>query len=225
MKQSKLAEERRIQVCACLVIAFILLAVHFVIPDFYSTLLTLTMAGNVQGLTDYILSFGYGAMAVSILMILLTNMTGLPSLPFLIVNGLIFGLVPGIVVSWIGEVLGNIAGFIVMRTVFRDFAGRLIAKSKRLNRIDSYSSFRNVLIARSLPYTPNVLLTALMASSSVSFADHALATFIGKLPAVAIEVLFGHDLVYIRENADRLLAVLILCLAGYGIYRWKKKSR
>lgn len=225
MNKLKSMTERRMQIYACLILGCLLGAVHVLIPGFYETLWKLALSGNVLGLKEYVLSFGYGAMAVSILMIALTNMTGLPSLPILIVNGLVFGLIPGIIVSWIGEFVGCTAGFAVMRTVFRGLAKRIIAKSRRLNRLDSYSSFRTVLIARALPYTPNVVLTALLAASSVAFTEHAIATFIGKLPAVAVEVLLGHDLIHIAEHADRLAAVLAVCIAAYLIYRYKNTGR
>ena len=82
---------------AVLVIIIVeLAAVQYFIPDFYQTLFRLTLDGNVEGLTEYISSFGYGAIAITIFMIVLTNMTGLPSIPFLTVNGVIFGLLPGI---------------------------------------------------------------------------------------------------------------------------------
>ena len=214
MKQYNGITERQMQIGACLIIALIFGSIHLALPGFYSTSITLAMDGNVPGLQAYILSYGYLSMAISILMILL---------PLLIVNGLVFGLIPGIIVSWIGEFLGCTAGFIVMRTVFRSTAERIIAKSDKLSRIDRYSTFRNVFIARALPYTPNVLLTALIASGRISFSDHLGATFLGKLPAVAIEVWLGHDLVYITEHPGRLAVVILICLAGVVIYRRKNK--
>ena len=89
MKQYNGITERQMQIGACLIIALILGSIHLALPGFYSTLITLAMDGNVPGLQAYILSYGYLSMAISILMILLTNMTGLPSLPLLIVNGLV----------------------------------------------------------------------------------------------------------------------------------------
>ena len=47
---------------AVLVIIIVeLAAVQYFIPDFYQTLFRLTLDGNVEGLTEYISSFGYGA--------------------------------------------------------------------------------------------------------------------------------------------------------------------
>ena len=76
MKQYNGITERQMQIGACLIIALILGSIHLALPGFYSTLITLAMDGNVPGLQAYILSYGYLSMAISILMILLTNMTG-----------------------------------------------------------------------------------------------------------------------------------------------------
>lgn len=84
----------KIAVCLGLFLAF--WGVQWVIPDFYQELFRLSLAGDVDGLINYISSFGIYAALISIFMITVTDMTGLPSIPFLTVNGAIFGLVPGL---------------------------------------------------------------------------------------------------------------------------------
>ena len=180
---------------AVLVIVIVeLAAVQYFIPDFYQTLFRLTLDGNVEGLTEYISSFGYGAIGITIFMIVLTNMTGLPSIPFLTVNGVIFGLLPGIVISWIGEVLGNILGFVIMRTVLRDKARKLVERSHLTEKLDKYSTIKTIALARAIPYSPNLVITAVASMSRISFSHHLAATIIGKVPSVIVEVLLGHDL-------------------------------
>lgn len=83
-------------------------AIHWAIPSFYSTLWQLTVSHDIPGLTSYISSFGSIAVVLMILLIVLTNMTGLPSVQFVTVNGILFGLLPGIVISWAGQVLHRI---------------------------------------------------------------------------------------------------------------------
>ena len=166
---------------AVLVIVIVeLAAVQYFIPDFYQTLFRLTLDGNVEGLTEYISSFGYGAIGITIFMIVLTNMTGLPSIPFLTVNGVIFGLLPGIVISWIGEVLGNILGFVIMRTVLRDKARKLVERSHLTEKLDKYSTIKTIALARAIPYSPNLVITAVASMSRISFSHHLAATIIGK---------------------------------------------
>ena len=144
-------------VCLGLFLAF--WSVQWVIPDFYQELFRLSLAGDVDGLIDYISSFGIYAAIISIFMITVTDMTGLPSIPFLTVNGAIFGLVPGLIISWVGEVLGTELSFIILRTVLRRQAIHVISRHHLRNQLDKYSRFPTLAMARSIPYIPNVPFT------------------------------------------------------------------
>lgn len=84
-------------------ICFLIAKIFF--PEFYSNTITLTLAGDVDSLSRYISSFGYGAFAVSLFLLILCNVFGIPTIPFLTINGVLFGLLPGIIISWIGEVI------------------------------------------------------------------------------------------------------------------------
>ena len=195
-------------VCLGLFLAF--WSVQWVIPDFYRELFRLSLAGDVDGLIDYISSFGIYAALISIFMITVTDMTGLPSIPFLTVNGAIFGLVPGLIISLIGEVLGTELSFIILRTVLRRQAIHVISRHHLRNQLDTYSRFSTLAIARSIPYIPNVPFTAIAAVSHLSQKDHFLATAAGKVPRVVIEVLLGHDLIHIGQHGGRLLCWVVL---------------
>ena len=45
-------------------------------PEFYDQTIQLTLAGDIDGLGDYISSFGYGAFAVSIGLLIFCNVFG-----------------------------------------------------------------------------------------------------------------------------------------------------
>lgn len=210
-------------IIVCIAIFF---GIHLAIPDFYGTVWSLTRAHNLEGLTAYISSFGGAAILVMILLIVLTNMTGLPSIQFLTINGVLFGLVPGILLSWIGEVIGNVMAFIIMRYLFRDSARKLIEKNKVAKKIDSYSNFKMIALFRAIPYSPNLVITAVCALSSVAFTTHLAATLLGKLPSVLIEVWLGHDLINFSQHGPRVLlwVVLIIVLLG-GWYYYQRRQR
>lgn len=151
-------------VCLGLFLAF--WSVQWVIPDFYQELFRLSLAGDVDVLIDYISSFGIYAALISIFMITVTDMTGLPSIPFLTVNGAIFGLVPGLIISWIGEVLGTELSFLILRTVLRRQALHVISRHHLRNQLDKYSRFSTLAMARSIPYIPTSPLRLLPPSAT-----------------------------------------------------------
>lgn len=153
-------------VCLGLFLAF--WSVQWVIPDFYQELFRLSLAGDVDGLIEYISSFGIYAALISIFMITVTDMTGLPSIPFLTVNGAIFGLVPGLIISWVGEVLGTELSFLILRTGLRRQAIHVISRHHLRNQLNKYSRFSTLAMARSIPYIPNVSPLRLSPPSATS---------------------------------------------------------
>lgn len=217
--------DKLLKVFVIFVIACIFVSIHFLVHGFYSTLFYLTMTGNVQGLAAYISSFGVWAVVITVFMITITNMTGLSSIPFLAVSGVIFGLVPGIIISWVGEVIGVDLGFIVMRTVLRDKAKKLIEKNNMMAKLDSYSNVRTMTFMRAIPYTPNVVITAMAALSHINFRDHTIATILGKIPAVIVEVWMGHDLLEFDTHGMRFLVLVTILFVVYGIYQYRKRRK
>lgn len=135
-----------VKTAVLVILAGVLYWIHVTIPGFFSTLIKLTWEGNVDGLSAYVSSFGYWAYAISVFMIALCNVTGLPSIPFLTVNGVIFGLLPGLVVSWLGEVIGVELSFYVMRLLFRQSTQRFIERRGLTAKVKSYSTLRNMTI-------------------------------------------------------------------------------
>ena len=201
------------------------MAYPVMLPDFYSTMWWLMIRGDLDGLTDYIASFGYAAIGVSVFMIAFVNAIGIPSIPFLTVNGIIFGLVPGILISWVGEVIGIEISFRLTRTLLRNQAKKVICRSNMLEKLDSYSCIRTIMVGRAIPYSPNVVVTAFSALSHISYRDHFIANALGKIPAVVVEVWLGHDLLRIQEHWGRLLILLVAVAAVYGFIWWQKKHR
>jgi len=97
----------------------------------------------------------------------------LPSIFISTGNGLLFGLPLGVLVSWLAESIGVVISFLFMRYFFRESAEVLIRKSKNLEKLDEMSGEKGLqvmAIARTLPYFPSGILTALGAVSKMSCA-------------------------------------------------------
>ena len=79
--------------------------------------------------------------------------------------------------------------------------------------------------ARTLPYFPSGILTAIGAVSRISARDYIIANLIGKFPSTALEVVIGHDIVNFQQNSQRLAVLVVvvgLIFWGYKKYRDKK---
>ena len=76
-------------------------------------------------------------MVISFALDVLINALGfLPSIFFSTANGLLFGVVPGIIISWLAETVGVVLSFMIMRYILRDTAHKVIEKSEFLLKVD-----------------------------------------------------------------------------------------
>jgi uncharacterized membrane protein YdjX (TVP38/TMEM64 family) len=204
-------------------------AFRVVFPELAQLLWTLVVGGDVNALIEFLRSFGVWAMVISLVIDIIVNASGfLPSIVISTANGILFGLVPGILISWIAECIGVIISFLLMRALFRDEAKKLVDKSSMLKKVDELSGsdgFRVMLLARMVPYFPSGIITALGALSSISLKDYIFANLIGKFPSTALEVVIGYDIVNYRENSGWLFAIAILLASWYVINAWRKNKR
>lgn len=213
-------KENKVKIAILVIFIAVLGLIYILNPNFYSEFWHVATSGNMQETVDYINSFGAWAIIFSFLLDVLINALGfLPSVFVSTANGLLFGIVPGIIVSWLAETAGVIISFVLMRTILRSSAEKIIAKSKYLKKADDFSGkngFKVMLILRAMPYFPSGILTALGAVSRISLKDYALANLIGKFPSTSLEVVIGHDVVNYQQNLDRLMIVIVLVCIIYG---------
>ena len=198
MKHVATLSETHIKIIFFALLIGVLGGIHLLIPDFYRTVWDLSVSGNLDGTIEYISA----------------------------ANGVLFGIAAGTVISWLAETIGVVISFFFMRTLFRHKAKELIEKSRMLSKLDEYSTLKSMAVARALPYSPNGLITALGALSSISYRDYILGTLIGKLPSVAVEVVVGHDVVMLEDNAGRLTVLIVIVVIVYGgLWYWNRRQK
>lgn len=219
-------EERRFRLILLAGMVLALASIQLFAPTFYPTIIHLTQSGNLDGLIEYLRSFGIWAVFISFFIDVVINIVGfLPSIFISTANGLIFGLFWGTVISWLAETTGVVISFWAMRVLFRTMAMRIIEKSKTLSKLDQYESWQAVAFARAIPYMPNGLVTAISALSSMPFQRHMWGSLIGKLPSVALEVCLGHDIVHMGQHAMRLTLIILAVAVVYGGLWWYMKRK
>jgi putative membrane protein len=208
------------------------LLVYVLVPGFYDDMWELILSGDVQRMAEVLQSYGPWAMVISFALDVLINALGfLPSIFFSTANGLLFGVVLGIIISWLAETVGVVLSFMIMRYILRDTAHKVIEKSEFLLKVDDFSGKNGLvmmLFARSIPYFPSGIITALGAISQISLRDYIIANLIGKFPSTALEVVVGHDTVLLQDNLGRLAVVVLVATVIYfllwkGYQRWAKQ--
>ena len=206
--------------------------VYVLVPGFYDDMWELILSGDVQRMAEVLQSYGPWAMVISFVLDVLINALGfLPSIFFSTANGLLFGVVPGIIISWLAETVGVVLSFMIMRYILRDTAHKVIEKSEFLLKVDDFSGKNGLvmmLFTRSIPYFPSGIITALGAISQISLRDYIIANLVGKFPSTALEVIVGHDAVLLQDNLGRLTVVILIASVIYfllwkGYQRWAKQ--
>ena len=225
-------KERYIQLGLLSGLVLLGLLVYVLVPGFYDDMWELILSGDVQRMAEVLQSYGPWAMVISFVLDVLINALGfLPSIFFSTANGLLFGVVPGIIISWLAETVGVVLSFMIMRYILRDTAHKVIEKSEFLLKVDDFSGKNGLvmmLFARSIPYFPSGIITALGAISQISLRDYIIANLIGKFPSTALEVIVGHDTVLLQDNLGRLAVVVLIATVIYfllwkGYQRWAKQ--
>ncbi|MDF2565291.1 MAG: ydjZ 1 [Massilibacillus sp.] len=207
----------------------IILLIYWLKPESLHKVIQLLLAGDLEASIEYIRSYGpYAALVSFVIVVFINAVAVLPNIFILAANGIIFGIVEGTIISWLAETVGVVISFAFMRYFFQDYAHRVIVRSNSLQKVNDFSGkkgFQIMVIARSIPFVPSGLITALGALSDISLKDYILATLIGKLPSALIEVTLGHDLASYHENSMRLTVVILISVAAYGGYLWYKKKK
>ena len=222
----------KVKIVAAILIVLLFLVIHIVAPEFLPEIIELLSHGDILEIAEYIRSYGSMAIVFAFLLTLFVNALGFPpAIIFSTANTLIFGIIPGIILSCIAETIGVTISFLLLRFFFRDTAEKIISKSKFLSSIDHYSSekgFVVMLIARMVPYVPSALLNAVGALSSLSLRDYFIASLIGKFPSTGIEAIIGHDTILHEEDPTRIIVVVIfaiILIAWAWHYEKSVKSR
>lgn len=218
MKQKMGMGILKIGAAAAIVLLFVI--IHLIDPNFLPDLFAMLASGDISATVEYIRSFGDWAIVFAFLLTLFTNTLGFPpAVIFSTANVILFGIVPGIVLSCVAETVGATIAFILIRFYFRESAEKAIAKSPFLSKIDQYSGTKGfivMLIGRMIPYLPSALLNAVGALSSIKLREYVIASLVGKFPSTGIEAIIGHDLIMKQEDHTRLITVIIA--AGILIY-------
>ena len=218
----------KIKIAVVMMIVALFGAIHLVAPEFLPEVFELLSRGDIVETAQYIKSYGSLAVVFSFMLTLFVNAIGFPpAIIFSTANTLIFGIVPGIILSVIAETFGVTISFVLLRFFFRDSAQKFIAKSKSLRSVDKYSSkkgFTVMLIARMVPYVPSGILNAVGALSSMTLLDYFLASLVGKFPSTGIEAIIGHDAILHEEGFLRIIVVVIFAIALI-VWAWRYQKK
>jgi len=167
----------------------------------------------------YIQGFGPWAIVVYILLYAVNTISLLPPIAIMSLSaGFLFGSVKGFIALTLGAFLGTSATFFISRYFGGRFVDKIIkGKAAEFQEKLSRNGFAVILPIRLIGFPPWELVNYASGLSKVKYCDYILATMIGIMPAIIIQVFFSDRLsslnlkdptLYIAVGAFVLLAVV-----------------
>ncbi len=144
-----------------------------------------------ENLVSFFEEYSNYALILSILVNIIVAIFGvIPSFFVTGANILFFGFWFGTLISFIGESIGAIVAFLLYRKGFKKLSTLTVEKypkAKKLLLKQGKEAFYLILSLRLLPFVPSGLVTFVSSIGKVSFLIFAIASTLGKVPALLIE--------------------------------------
>ncbi|GMQ76364.1 MAG: hypothetical protein BMS9Abin01_1640 [Gammaproteobacteria bacterium] len=179
-----------------------------------------------ESLEQTIQSWGMWGVAASVGLMVLHSFVPFPAEFLAIANGMVYGPLWGIVITWTGAMLGGYAAFGVARVLGRPFVESLVVR-RNWHTLDDWATARGgflVLVSRLIPVIAFNLVNYAAGLSRISWWTFTWATGIGILPMVAAMVLIGDYMEVLTWEMWLLLGVFMLVLA-YACRRYSRGIR
>jgi len=170
---------------------------------------------SVQDIEDRILSWGSWGIAGSIGLMVLHSFVPFPAEFLALANGMLYGPVWGIAITWTGAMLGAFAAFGLSRWLGRPFVARMVARRDWVVLDDwaAHQGGKMVLLARFIPVIAFNLINYAAGLTRISWWTFTWSTGLGILPVTVLMVIMG-------DNIDTLAWEWWLLLLAAALVLW-----
>lgn len=146
----------------------------------------------------------------------------LPLCVFVSLNVNAFGFFLGILISWIGTVLGSFICYLIcyklQAFILKVFGkNRIFSKVKR--GIDSFSKIKlvHLTLIITLPFTPSFLVNVLAGFSMIRVDKYVLSLIIGKMFSIMFWGYIGIQLISSVDNIYSIIYIIVTLVFAYII--------
>ena len=151
-------------------------------------------------------------------MLLIMIESFIPALPlsvFITLNTHTFGLLPGILMSWVSTCIGCYISYLIFYYVSNNIIYKYVSKKVR-NKIDkAIDKFQSISLANltviiTLPFTPAFLINILAGVSGMSKKKYIVALLIGKIFMVSFWGYIGKSFVESMTDISSIIMMSIM---------------
>jgi uncharacterized membrane protein YdjX (TVP38/TMEM64 family) len=112
---------------------------------------------------------------------------GIPLTPLVLLAGALFGFFEGVVVAWVGLVLGTSGAYWIARLIGGASVSRVLAGHEDIiAKLHGRSGFLALLRLRAIPLIPSILLDYSAGTARMDYAAYVGATMLGSLTSTMI---------------------------------------
>ena len=171
---------------------------------------------SLERIQDLVNSAGPWAVAVSIGLMILHSFVPFPAEFITVTNGVVFGFSKGVVVTWVGAMMGAILAFALAKSLGRPFVLRFLSdkQERRLEEWTDRLGTDTLLVGRFIPAISFNLMNYAAGLSPVSWWTFLWTTALGILPMTILMVWAGERIDTIPLRAWLLLALAALLLVA-----------
>jgi uncharacterized membrane protein YdjX (TVP38/TMEM64 family) len=172
---------------------------------------------------------------IALITIMAVLMALFPVIPYPIVGGVLgaaFGPVLGGVITWVGSTTASILMFLFVRYGYQEWGSRVLHGHNSLGKITELferNAFLTIIFARLIPFVPSFIINIYAALSRVSFGAYAIASALGKIPAMLLFAIVGDNLVREPRNLMITLGIYIVFISltvwAYRLWRARRASK
>jgi len=170
----------------------------------------------------------YGPLVIIGIIIIETIIAPIPGTLVPIVIGALYGIWPGILYAWVGNMIGSIIAFWIARKLGRPGVKRIISEEK-IQRYDGYLHRRRIMIwvAYFIPLLPLDVLSFVIGLSQIRFRFFLGVIAVGFTGNLLLLTLFGERLILATgwEKAMWIFVTLLFLIAAVVIERATDKKK
>ena len=192
-------------------------------------LLSILKDDRIEELVLYVQGFGIWAPIISIsFMVLQAIIAPIPSFVIAGANGVLFGFLGGVIISWIGALLGATTTFYLSRILGLNFIKKFEKEHVLMVKVNEISKDNGPMIiffARLLPFISFDIISYAAGLTKISFSKFIIATAIGMLPATVVYVWLGEQVIKNLDKANQGFMILgLIIFLVWLIYKiWRRR--
>ncbi len=180
----------------------------------YEILLKYISQENLNLIIDFIDK--YGIIAGILLPIIETFFPFLPLIFFVTINIIIFGFFEGYLYSYLGNIIGSLLLFLLIRYIRRKKFTDSAKKDSKFYTIQhklKKNDFSFLFILFCFPFTPSFLVTGIAAVSNFRLSHFIISLFLGKLIMVFSLSYIGYNITSFFETPGKSVVLIIVIVA------------